>query len=67
LVPVSSTKTSFALLMAAEAALSLALGRTLAEHLATHRTAFEIDRFMAQVVFALFPLFVARWTVEGRP
>ena len=65
--PLVMGASAFALLMAAEAALSLALGRTLAEHWASYRTAPGLIGLMAQALFALFPLFVARRNAEGRP
>lgn len=48
--------TAFALLMAAEAGLSmLASGRTLAEHLALYRQAHALVGLAAQVAFAMIP------------
>lgn len=54
--------TAFALLLAAEAAISVALaGRTLSEHIALYAEASHLLGLAGQIVFALLPIARIRW------
>jgi len=52
--------TAFALLMAAEAAFAVALGRTIAQHVASLLTAASLLGLAGQIGFALLPLIQLR-------